>query len=62
MKKAKPNVPPPFVVLRYGGEDLMYKPLRKSFLGTKITMDLEVSSFLWIVIILRSNGNSSLLV
>ena len=39
VKKAKPNVPPPFVVLRYGGEDLMYKPLKKSFLGTKVTMD-----------------------
>ena len=39
VKKAKPNSHPPVVVLPYSGEDLMYKPLRKSFLDTKIIMD-----------------------
>ena len=40
VKKAKPNSHPSVVVLPYSGEDLMYKPLRKSFLGTKIIMNL----------------------
>ena len=39
VKKAKPNSHPLVVVLAYSGEDLMYKPLRKSFLDTKIIMD-----------------------
>ena len=39
VKKAKPNSHLPVVVLPYSGEDLMYKPLRKSFLDTKIIMD-----------------------
>ena len=63
VKKAKPNSHPPVVVLPYSGEDLMYKPLRKSFLDTKIIMDFGGKwFFLWIVIILRPNGNPSLLV
>ena len=39
VKKAKPSSHLPVVVLPYSGEDLMYKPLRKSFLDTKIIMD-----------------------
>ena len=39
VKKAKLNSHLPVVVLPYSGEDLMYKPLRKSFLDTKIIMD-----------------------
>ena len=45
VKKAKPNSHPPVVVLPYSGEDLMYKPLRKSFLGTKIFMDFGGKKF-----------------
>ena len=45
MKKAKPNSHSPLVVLPYSGEDLMYKTLRKSFLGTKIFMDFGGKKF-----------------